>query len=263
MHLDNGIDNGHIVVHKPQTDTALPAVSRECSAVDTLGSATLLAFSGGALNAFLYLNHGNVFAGVMSGNAVLGGIALFNHGTAGVMHYDGPIFAYLCGIWLVAVFQDRVKHHATAISLSCVIAGLLIASFLPIDFPEWPYISFVVLLTGFLVGIARKVDTYAYNATVLTGSLRDGAIALHKALNPATRAESLRMARDLWGVMASFVAGAAAGGLLGRHIGNHALWLPIFTILVVLTRVLRSGRVPSTLEQLPLSPKQVLAAKAI
>ena len=205
--------------------------------VDSLTSAMLLAFTGGSLDAILYLNHGHVYAGVMTGNAVLCGIAVFNHSVGGAMHYLTPLIAYVCGISLIAIFQEYVKRHAVRSALTLVGLGLLAMSFATHEFPEQIFNFLVVLLTGFLVGIAPRVDTYSYNATVLTGSLRDGTVALYKALNPAVRTENLRKSRDLWMMMFSLFAGAAGGGLLGKHIGNHALWLPVAVIGIVLVMV--------------------------
>ncbi|WP_419806471.1 YoaK family protein [Terriglobus sp.] len=204
-------------------------------------SASLLAFTGASLDSFLYLNHGHVFAGVMTGNAVLCGVGIFNKSSGGALHYAWPILAYVCGIFLVAIVQRRVRHHPVRLALGIVILGILTMSFAPDTFPERWYVFVVVLLTGFLVGISQKVDSYAYNATVLTGTLRDGALSLYGALDPRLRGGDLSKVRDLWTLMLSFFAGAVCGGLLGRHIGNRALWLPVATLCLVLALVLRAG----------------------
>ena len=209
----------------------------DSTVVDSLSAASLLAFTGGALDAFLWLNHGQVFAGVMSGNVVLCGAALFNHSLGGALHYAWPVLAYICGILLITIFQRHVTSKTAQSALLIAVLGFAILSLLPHDFPEDPYIFLVVLLTGFTVGIARKVDKYSYNATVLTGTLRDGTTSLYEALNPAARTASLEESKVLWLVMLSFLVGAAGGGLLGRHVGNHALWLPTFSLILVLVRV--------------------------
>ena len=222
--------------HKPK-DAPTQALSLERRVVDSLTSAVLLSFAGGALDAFLWLNHGQVYAGVMTGNAVLGAVALINGNLHGAGPYAWALFAYAVGIWLVSMLQGNVKRYPVRISLIMVIAGLLVASLLPAGFPNGAYVFLVVSLTGFLVGVARKVDSYSYNVTVLTGSLRDATIALYRSLNPLTRAGSLCKARDLWVFMLSFCTGAAAGGLLGKHIGNHALWVPVAALITVFTMV--------------------------
>lgn len=218
------------------SDLSSPNVYR---VIDSLWSACLLAFTGGSLDAFLFLNHGRVFAGVMSGNAVLLGLAVFAYTRLGVIHYLRPLVAYVCGLFLIAMLQRRVPHHSVRLALTILIVGLLALSFVPANFPEETYIFLVVLLTGFMVGIARRVHSYAYNATVLTGTLRDATTSLYDTLNPVSRGRNLERARDLWSIVVSLIAGAAAGGLLARHIGNHTLWMPAGILVIVLVTVLR------------------------
>ena len=216
-------------------------VSPEYAMVDSLPCASLLAFTGASLDAFLYLNHGHVFAGVMTGNAVLCGVGVFNKSSGGALHYAWPMLAYVCGIWLVAVAQKHVRHNPVRFALGTVIVGLLVMSVVPWSLSDGAYAFIVVLLTGFLVGISQNVDSYAYNATVLTGTLRDGTISIYNALDPTLRAGNLRKGRDLWTLMISFFLGATCGGLLGRHIGNHALWLSVAVLCLVFILVSRFG----------------------
>lgn len=51
-------------------------LSPEYAIVNSLPCASLLAFTEASLDAFLYLNHGYVFEGVMTGNAVLCGVGI-------------------------------------------------------------------------------------------------------------------------------------------------------------------------------------------
>ncbi len=220
----------------------LDSPTPEVRAVDTLKAAALLAFAGGGLDAFLFLNHGQVYAGVMSGNAVLCALAVAGRGTHTALYYAWTLLAYVCGIWLCAVLQGRLKRHRVSIPLATVAAALLVASLLPKSFPERTYIYFVIAVTGFLVASIRKVDSYGYNATVLTGTLRDATISLYQSLNPLERFKNLREARDLWVVMLCFFAGVAADGVLCRPMGNHALWLPIVVILLVMIVALSGYR---------------------
>ena len=191
-----------------RTDPPISPVSPEYALIDSLPCASLLAFTGASLDAFLYLNHGHVFAGVMTGNAVLCGVGVFNKSSGGALHYAWPMFAYVCGIWLIAVVQRHIRHNPVRFALAIIMAGLVIMSLVPSSLPDETYAFLVVLLTGFLVGISQKVDSYAYNVTVLTGTLRDGTISLYRAFDPRLRAENLRKGRDLWTLMLSFFTGA-------------------------------------------------------
>ena len=223
------------------TKTASGTVaSPENMVVNSLSSAVILSFAGGALDAFLYLNHGHIYAGVMTGNAVLLGISVGSRDFLGAWHYAWALIAYVCGVWIVIFLQSKVPRYPVRISLCCACLGLLVASFLPQSVPNWQFVFLVVVLAGFLVGIARKVDSSSYNVTVITGSLRDATIALYRSLNPLTRAGALRKVRDLWTFMLSFVIGASSGGVLAGRLGNKTLWLPVVAIAIVLIRVCQS-----------------------
>ena len=211
--------------------------SPDYAIVDSLPCASLLGFAGGSLDAFLYLNHGHVFAGVMTGNAVLCGVGVFNKSSGGALHYAWPLLAYVCGILLVAIARRHVHHHPVRFELGAVMCGFFVMSLVPWSLPDEGYACIIVFLTGFLVGISQNIDSYAYNATVLTGTLRDGTIALYNTFIPSLRAENSRKGRDLWTLMFCFFAGAVSGGLLGKHIGNHALWLPIAVLGLVFALV--------------------------
>lgn len=217
-----------------QPDPPAASPSPERRAADSLPSATLLAFAGGSLDAFLYLQHGRVFAGAMTGNAVLCGIALLGHDRSEAVRHASPILAFICGVLLAEWLQDRLQHHAVTVGLGCEILGLLAASFLPRSFPDVLFVPFIALLAAYQIASFRKADQYSYNSTFITGDLRTAVVGLYRALHPESRREGLRQARELGLIVASFLAGAVAGAILAPRLNNHALWLPALVLLLVL-----------------------------
>lgn len=216
-----------------------PGPSAERQAADSLLFASLLAAAGGSLDAFLYLQHGKVFAGAMTGNAVLCGVALLSHDRSEAVRHASPIAAFICGILLAEWLQDRLKPHAIRIGLSCEIVGLFAASFLPPSFPDVIFVPMIALLAAYQIAGFRKADQYSYNSTFITGDLRTAIVGLYRSINPATRAEGLRQARDLGLIVACFLAGATAGAVLAPRMGNHALWAPVLVLCIVLGIAIR------------------------
>lgn len=202
----------------------------ERQVAESLSAAMLLAFAGGTLDAFLYLVHGKVFAGAMTGNAVLCGIAILGRKGPDILHHALPIAAFLCGVWISEVLQSRIKHHAVTLGLALETAGLLGASFLPLSFPDPVFVFLIALLAAFQIASFRTTDTYSYNSTFITGDLRTFIVGLYKALQSGTRAEGLRQFRDLGGVIASFLAGALAAAALASRHANHTLWLSALAV---------------------------------
>ena len=200
---------------------------------DSLPSASLLAFTGGSLDAFLYLEHGKVFAGAMTGNAVLTGIAVLSHDRTDFTRHILPIIAFLIGVWIAKLLDNRLRH-GVIIGLTAEIIGLTIASFLPRGFPENLFVSFIALLVAYQITTFRSVDQYSYNSTFITGNLRTIVDGLYAAFDPAKRPDALRQSRDLGVVVASFILGAVAGAILAPRGHNHTLWLSTVALLTVL-----------------------------
>ncbi len=219
------------------TDPAAGATP-ERQVAESLSAAMLLAFAGGTLDAFLYLEHGRVFAGAMTGNAVLCGIAILGRNGPDILHHALPLAAFLCGVLISEVLQARIKHHAVTLGLALETAGLLAASFLPLSFPDPVFIFLIALLAAFQIASFRTADAYTYNSTFITGDLRTFIVGLYKAFQPATRSEGLRQFRDLGGVIASFLVGALAAAALAHRHANHTLWLPALAVGLVFVMAL-------------------------
>ena len=215
--------------------THLPSESR---AAQSLSSALLLTFTGGFLDAFLYIAHGQVFAGAMTGNVVLTGIALLSRNTHDMLHHLVPIVAFVVGLWCAFVIETRIRHHVVLIALSLEAAGLFVAAWLPHSFPDVAFISLICILAGYQVGSFRKVDNFVYNATFIAGNLLRAVESLHQALLRVRLRHSLLEARDLALVLLVFVAGAVIAAITAGRMGNHALWIPLAAVLIVLATAL-------------------------
>ena len=222
-----------------QPDDPASAPSPERQSADSLASATLLAFAGGSLDAFLYLQHGKVFAGAMTGNAVLCGIALLGGNHYEAARHASPIVAFICGVLLAEGLEHRLKHHAVSLGLSCEILGLFAASFLPRDFPDVLFVALIALLAAYQIASFHKADQYSYNSTFITGNLRTAVVGLYKTIHPDTRQEGLRQARELGLIVACFLAGATTGATLAPRLGNHTIWVTVSVLLIVLGMALR------------------------
>ena len=223
--------------HSPKN--AAPEATPEARVAGSLPAAALLAFAGGALDAFLYLVHGKVFAGAMTGNAVLCGIAILGRNGPDMLHHALPLAAFLCGVWIAEVLQTRLKHHAVTAGLALETAGLLGASFLPPSFPDAVFVFLIALLAAFQIASFRTADSYSYNSTFITGDLRTMVVGLYRAASAATRADGLRQFRDLGAVIVCFLAGALVAAALARPHGNHTLWLPTVAVGTVFLVALR------------------------
>jgi uncharacterized membrane protein YoaK (UPF0700 family) len=219
----------------------------EYRAAGSLSSAILLALTGGSLDAFIYLNHGHVFAAAMTGNGVLLGVAILHHDWTQALHHLLPIFGFSLGVFLASLLDHRFKHHAVTLGLLCEISVLLSASFLPGQFPDGLFVPLIAIVAAYQVTSFRRADTYAYNSTFMTGNLRSAVDGLYAAFDPHQRADGLRKFLDLSAIILAFLTGAISGAILAPHFLNHTLWFVSLPLLAVFTRVLvRGGIQPQT-----------------
>src|SRR5271154_3321911 len=66
----------------------------------TMGIACMLSLSGGFLDAFTFVGHGQVFANAMTGNVVLLGVFAAAGDWRGALDHIPPIFAFLAGVFM-------------------------------------------------------------------------------------------------------------------------------------------------------------------
>jgi uncharacterized membrane protein YoaK (UPF0700 family) len=199
-------------------------------------SAVLLALTGGALDAFIYLNHGHVFAAAMTGNGVLLGVAMLHHDYAQALRHLLPLLGFVTGIFFANILDKSLKHHAVTVGLVCEISALFVASFLPGSFPDLAFVPIIAIVAAYQITSFRQVDTYAYNSTFITSNLRTAVDGLYDALTPAKRKAGLRKFRELSCIVLAFLGGAIAGAILSPRLYNHTLWLinlPLIAVLIL------------------------------
>lgn len=222
---------------KPLNDSS----ATERRAAGSLTSAILLALTGGSLDAFIYLNHGHVFAAAMTGNSVLLGVAILHHDYAQAGLHLAPIFGFVLGIFFANLLNSRLKHHAVTIGLLCEITALFIASFLPGRFPDFAFVPIIAIVAAYQITSFRTADTYSYNSTFITGNLRTAVDGLYDALHPAKRKAGLRKFRELSLIILGFLFGATAGAVLSPRLYNHTLWVIDLPLIAVLLSILIRG----------------------
>jgi uncharacterized membrane protein YoaK (UPF0700 family) len=206
----------------------------EHQAAGSFPSAVLLAITGGALDAFIYLNHGHVFAAAMTGNGVLLGVSFLHHDYAQALRHLLPILGFITGIFFANLLDKSLKHHAVTVGLVCEISALLIASFLPARFPDLAFVPLIAIVAAYQIASFRQVDIYAYNSTFITSNLRTAVDGLYDALTPSKRKAGLRKFREISCIVLAFLGGAIAGAILSPRLYNHTLWLIDLPLVAVL-----------------------------
>jgi len=204
---------------------------------EPLAAAMLLAATGGLLDAFVYLNHGHVFANAMTGNVVLLGISVLDRDPSQAVRHIAPLGAFFCGVLTSRLVRDRLGHSARFYGLLLEITVLLFASLLPGGFPEMAYTGLIAFVASYQITSFRRVGGLSYSSTFVTGNLRDMAVGLYDASasrDRETRKLNLRNARSLGLICLCFLIGVSAGAFSAPRLGNHTLWIAEPLLIAVL-----------------------------
>jgi uncharacterized membrane protein YoaK (UPF0700 family) len=215
----------------------------------TLSDALMLASTGGLLDAFVYLNHGHVFANSMTGNVALLGIALLGNQWREVIPHLVPILGFFAGVISARHLRTR-NHRAAIIALTFEILALFVLGWMPPSFPDILFTAIVAYVAAFQVSSFRRVNQFPFNSTFVTGNLRQAAEGLYDALDlsatPYTREKGRAQGIQIGLICLCFLAGAVLGAWAAPHLANRSLWLTEPLLLFVALRNLRHSAKPES-----------------
>lgn len=211
-----------------------------------VGVACLLSLSGGFLDAFTYLGHGQVFANAMSGNVVLLGVFAAVGNWRQALRHIPPIIAFMAGVFVAQAIRLPVRHIGprwpTLLSLVVEIGVLAVIAFLPRTFPD----IWIVLSISFAAALQNssftRVRGWSYNSVMTTGNLRRFAEGLFTGIVPRRNTEILEQTRVFGSIILCFLAGAFIGGLTTGWLHNAALAIPVLVLGFTFWRCWRVGQ---------------------
>jgi uncharacterized membrane protein YoaK (UPF0700 family) len=211
-----------------------------------LADALLLATTGGLLDAVVFLNHGHVFANAMSGNIIFLGIAVVSRDWRQIIPHLVPIGGFIAGVITSKHVRYRLGEHSILL-LGLVAESLALFAFgwLPGNYTHMGLTAIIALVCAFQSASYRRVGSFSYNSTFVTGNLRDTVEGICDATSstadPETRKRGLTKALDLGFICLCFLAGAILGAWAAPRFDNHSLWLAEPFLLAALLRAFRRG----------------------
>ena len=178
---------------------------------------TLLAISGGLMDAYSYILRGQVFANAQTGNILFLGIYLCSGQWREVIHYLFPVAGFTAGIFISELMHLSRLHpvHWKQTILLAEAFLLLLVQFIPLDLFANSLTSFVC---GMQVQTSRKLRGHPFATTMCIGNLRSGTVSV---VNWLCHREDhhLRAAGAYYYVIFCFVIGAVIGNALAPVTG--------------------------------------------
>jgi uncharacterized membrane protein YoaK (UPF0700 family) len=182
-----------------------------------VAASCLLTVAGGMLDAWVYLEHGHVFANAQTGNVVLFAIKLAAGDTAGALRHIPSITAFIVGLLLSRVLatvlkRSGVNSRTIRLSAECVLLVALAA--VAGRLPDHAVTACVGFIAAVQITTVSHIGSWSFNTGMTTGNLRSAVSAFVKALfDPRSKPDWLHVLA-LGCVCTAFPIGAVSGGFL-------------------------------------------------
>ncbi|AJA81358.1 hypothetical protein ADT67_02000 [Levilactobacillus brevis] len=191
-----------------------------------------LTMTAGALDAYSYLAHGAVFAGLQTGNLILLGTHLGQLQLSAIGRYLTAMVAFMVGTMLVRglqhVFENRAVNQP-ALVLWLELGLLVIVAGTTRVLPDMVITALLSLAAATELQEFRQIKGAPFTPLMMTGNFRTVAEALYDGIRYRDRA-ARQKAKDTLMLMGSFVVGAALVGLLYLSLGTYSVAVPIVIV---------------------------------
>lgn len=193
----------------------------------------LLALSGGFMDAYSYIERGEVFANAQTGNMLLLGIHLSEGNLSAALRYLCPVVAFTFGIALAEIVRNikQDSHlHWRQISVITEAAILTVVSLLP-QSQNLAANSLTSLACGIQVESFRKIHGNGIATTMCIGNLRSGTQHIYTFFRTG-KAETLRRGLLYYGIIFSFICGAIIGNQFIKQFHEKAILGSCFLLIL-------------------------------
>ena len=196
-----------------------------------IAASALVTVGGGAIDAWVYLAHGHVFANAQTGNIVLMMVSFARDDVREAASHLPSLVAFIAGLLLSrlsgsALKRAKLNSRDIRLGVECVL--LVALAFVADTMPD----SAVTACVGFIAGVQitslSHIGTWSFNTGMTTGNLRGAVSALGKAL-AGTKGEWPH-ALAISVLCIAFAAGALAGAWLTPRLRGMTL-LPVAALV--------------------------------
>jgi uncharacterized membrane protein YoaK (UPF0700 family) len=213
---------------------------------NALTDAALLAGTAGLMDAVVYLNHGHVFANAMTGNLIFLGIAVVGSDWSGILPRLLPLVGFFLGVLTSRHLCVTLGARAILLALGIEILTVLALGSFPSTMHHILFTGVLAFVSAIQVATIRRVHSFNYNSTFMTGNLRDATDGLYDTLapfsTPEIRAKGRTQAVDFGLITLTYLSGAIIGAWAAPRLFNHSLWLAEPLLIIVALRFLRHFR---------------------
>lgn len=190
----------------------------------------------GALDAYSYLEHGAVFAGLQTGNLILLGINFGHLQLAQMGRYLTALLAFSLGTALARLLQHFLAQRKASpqnVALWVEFAILIIALATTNVIPDWAATALLSLAAAVELQEFRRIKGAPFTPLMMTGNLRTATESLVDGLRYHDR-EARGKATDTFAVLGSFIVGAVLVAAFSNLLAGYAILVPIVLVAALI-----------------------------
>ncbi|MGO3791220.1 MAG: YoaK family protein [Enterococcus gilvus] len=192
-----------------------------------------LAATAGGLDAYTYLVHGEVFAGLQTGNFILLGIHLGQGDWGALMHYLIPIFSFALGALMARYLQTKILRDQQLRFLLIEIFLLLIVGIFSPQLPSLVANALLSITAATQLQEFQRLKGKPFTSLMMTGNLRNLATNFFEGYFTHDKAKQEAFSDTLL-ILASFVVGAFLNGFLVIYFGHRTI---LFSLIFLASAV--------------------------
>ncbi len=209
-----------------------------------IAASALVTVGGGAMDAWVYLAHGHVFANAQTGNILLMMVSFARGDSRDAASHLPSLVAFIAGLLLSrlsagALKRAKLNSRDIRLGFECVL--LVALAFVADTMPDDAVTACVGFVAGVQITSLSHIGAWSFNTGMTTGNLRGAVNALGKALAGAE--EEWPHALAMAALCAAFAVGALAGAWLTPQLGGMAL-LPVAALVAAAIAVAPRGLDP-------------------
>ena len=201
----------------------------------------LLAFSGGFMDAYSYINRGRVFANAETGNIILMTLKICEGKFLESINYIIPILSFAIGVAICEIIKHRKEKiniiHWRQIIVIFEIAAFVFVAFLPQGMNQIAN-SIISMISGIQFATFPKVRGTAMATTMCTGNLKNGTQNLYRGIKTNDKS-ALEKGIYYYVCIFVFMIGTMVGYLFVGLWAERAILLAAVAMLIIFFMMFR------------------------
>ncbi|CAM2945391.1 YoaK family protein [Dellaglioa algida] len=199
---------------------------------------SFLAAAAGGFDAYTYLVHGEVFAGLQTGNLILLGTHIGQLSFSTALHYLVPLLSFMLGTILAHYLQNRLPESDTLVRrkqliITFEIILLLLVAFISPVIPDMLASALVSIAAAAQLQEFRRLNNGPFASLMMTGNIRTLAESLFEGIvrhDTVARTKAV----EIGTIISSFTVGAAVTGAVVPYLAEKTIVLSSIILLMPL-----------------------------